>query len=406
MPASVLHLGSTPIEFTVPAGVLVQAQRPHPPEVCDRVAELVAESLESPLEFPALRRALTPDDHLCIVVHEETNGLALVMTALLEHVQKAGVAIENITVLVQPRRPGETSGWIASLPASLQGFTVEEHQRASSTMAYLANTKDGRRVYLNRLITDADQLIIVGSVRFDAVFGILSGVAEVFPAFSDVPTYTELTRQLHAHVTGAERTFPIWKEVEQVSWLLGMPFVVCVAEGDSDTVSQVFAGSGAAVRTAADAWLRDHRVLHIPYQVDLVVGTVAGDPGQQHLGMVANAAQHAAIAIHQGGTMALLSTATGSLPAGADIVSSAETIIAGLTRLRHHSDANPLPWWQLANSLEQGKVYVSSHIQPEVVESLFLVPLDDPKQAQRLIDQAKTVLLVEGLDRTVIEVKR
>jgi hypothetical protein len=102
--------------------------------------------------------------------------------------------------------------------------------------------------------------------------------------------------------------------------------------------------------------------------------------------------------------MAILSTASGSLPPGAEVVSASENIVAGLTQLRLLKLVSALPWWQLAHALEQGKVYVSSHMLPEVIESLFLIPMDDVKQAQRLIDQAKTVLIVESLDRTVIEV--
>ncbi|MFO0813711.1 MAG: lactate racemase domain-containing protein [Gemmatales bacterium] len=404
MTGTILHLGNTRHEFNIPDGVLVHAQSRQAPEACPDVAGRVTEVLEAPLEFPALRRALTPDDHICIVVHDETNGLGVVMQAILEHVQRAGVAIENVNVLVQSRRAGIVPSWQASLPDQVRAIQVHEYDRAASKLAYLASTKEGRRIYLNRLITDADQLIIVGSVRFDEVHGITSGLAEVFPAFSDEPTFAELTRQLHFHVTGAERQFPIWKETEQVGWLLGMPFVVCVAEGEGDKVSQIFAGGGAAVRTVAEQWLRQHRVLHVPYQVDLVIGTVAGDVTQQHLGQVATAAYHGASAVRQGGIMAVLSTASGSLPPGADVVSASESIVAGLTQLRHRKEVSALPWWQLAHALEQGKVYVSSHLLPEVVESLFLVPLDDGKQAQRLIDQAKTVLLVDSLDRTVIEV--
>ncbi len=406
MSNTIIQVGSETLELRIPPGVLVTGKRSGVPQVVQDVHALAAERLETPIEFPALRRALTPDDHLCIVVHEDTNGIAPIMQAVLEHVQRAGVLMEQVTVMVQPRRAGVEPAWVKAMPESVAGFQVVEHSRDEKAMAYLASTKPGRRIYLNRFIVDADQLIIVGNVRFDAIFGITTGMAEVFPTFSDAPTYEELTRLKHAYSTGVERAFPIWKEAEEVGWLLGLPFVVAVAEGPNGTVSDIFAGSAAEVKQQADSWLKEHNVVHLPNQVDLVIGTIASPASEQHFGQVAEAAFHAFKAVHQDGVIAILSTASGALPLGADIVSASDTIVAGLTEVRQHKDMDLLPWWHLAYALEQAKVYVSSHIQPEVMESLFVVPMDKPQQVQHLIEKAKNVVVVEGLDRMMLDISR
>src|SRR5205085_12044732 len=49
----------------------------------------VRQALEAPLGFPALRRALTPDDHVVIVVDEHLSRLPELLTPLLEHVAQA-----------------------------------------------------------------------------------------------------------------------------------------------------------------------------------------------------------------------------------------------------------------------------------------------------------------------------
>jgi nickel-dependent lactate racemase len=402
----IIQVGTERIELRLAPGNLVTGKRDAIPTIVQDVQSLAAERLETPSEFPALRLALTPDDHLCIVTHEETNGIAAVMSSLFAHLQRAGVKLEQVTVLVPPRRANTSPAWVSEVQAQHLGFQVVEHSRTDEALAYLASTKAGRRIYLNRHIVDADQLIVVGNIRFDSVYGICTGLAEVFPGFSDAPTFEELSRQRHAHSTGAEKAYPIWKEAEEVGWLLGMPFVIAVAEGPNGTVCDLFAGSAAAVRTQAETWLRAHGLVHLPYQVDLVIGTLASPSGEQHFGQVAEAAFRASKAVHQDGVIAILSTATGSLPAGADVISSMDSIVAGLTQVKRQKEVDALPWWHLAYALEQAKVYVASHLQLDVLESLFVVPMDKPDQVQHLVDKAKSVLVVEGLDRVMLEVSR
>ena len=52
-------------------------------------------------------------------------------------------------------------------------------------LANLASTKAGRRVYLNRSLVDADQLIVVGRFHYDPMLGYAGGLSDLFPALSD-----------------------------------------------------------------------------------------------------------------------------------------------------------------------------------------------------------------------------
>lgn len=406
MPEVPLQVGVRKLSLKIADGKLVQGRRgPFPSRLGDlRLA--AAASLEAPIDFPTFRQALTPDDHLVIVLQEQVNGLVDVLTAVLQHIHSAGVQMNQITVLVRPQPAGFLRNWVEQLPQECQGFQLEEHSPAQSKMAYLASTRAGRRIYLNRHIVDADQLIIIGKARFDPFYGVAIGLADVFPAFSDAPTLQELTRHLHEAVPAQDRPFPLWKETEEVGWQLGMPFVVCVVEGHDDAVSQVLAGSTGSVRSQAESLLRQHNIIHAPYQVDLLIGTLGGATNQQSFSLVVEALFRASQAVHQGGSVAILSEAGGILPAGADLVSQADSAIAALSQLRQHPEIDRLPWWYLARALEQCKAYLSSNLKQDLVESLFIIPLDDHRQVQNLIDHAKSVMLVEGVDRCLIELDR
>src|SRR5437870_7801026 len=93
---------------------LVRAARaPIAPDLADPVAA-VREALEHPLDYPALRLALTPDDHVAIVVDEGIPHLASLLVPLLEHIQQAHVQPDKVTLICPPPSAGQP--WLDDLP--------------------------------------------------------------------------------------------------------------------------------------------------------------------------------------------------------------------------------------------------------------------------------------------------
>src|SRR5262249_52097848 len=139
--------------------VAVERRTPAPPQTDPAAA--VRDALEVPLGFPPLRRALTPDDHVTIVIDEHLPHLGALLTPLLEHITSAGVAAEAITLLTAA--PTADQSWLDDLPEAFEEVRVETHDpRDRKKLAYLATTRAGRRLYLNRSAVDADQLIVLG----------------------------------------------------------------------------------------------------------------------------------------------------------------------------------------------------------------------------------------------------
>src|SRR5262249_55596636 len=149
---------------------LVEVRRqPEAPALADPPSA-VREALEHPLNFPPLRRALTPDDHVTVVVDEELPGLVQLLIPVLEHVVDAHVAPEAITLLCSPSSSRQE--WVDDLPDAFGEVQVEVHDPADrKKLSYLATTKQGRRIYLNRSAVDADQLVVLSRVSYDPVLG-------------------------------------------------------------------------------------------------------------------------------------------------------------------------------------------------------------------------------------------
>src|SRR4051794_6130236 len=76
------------------------------PALTDPVRTL-RDALDRPFHYPPLWRALTPDDHVAVLIDEGIPHLSGLLVALLEHVHIAGVQPDAITLLCLPPSSGQ-----------------------------------------------------------------------------------------------------------------------------------------------------------------------------------------------------------------------------------------------------------------------------------------------------------
>src|SRR5262245_1878143 len=109
-----LSWGKQQMQVEVAEKNLVPLRRDAPAPALADPAAAVRDALEGPIDFPPLRRALTPDDHVAVVVDEHLPQLGRLLVPILEHVRSAGVAPEAITLLCLPPSSGQP--WLEELP--------------------------------------------------------------------------------------------------------------------------------------------------------------------------------------------------------------------------------------------------------------------------------------------------
>jgi nickel-dependent lactate racemase len=387
-----------PIEFDhgrlmleVPSDRLIGLERPVPQPPLADPAAAVRDALESPLRYPALRLALTPDDHVTVVVDEHLPRVADLLTPILEHVVAAGVEPAAITLLCPPTTSKQP--WIEDLPETFQDVHLEVHDPADRTrLAYLATTKAGRRIYLNRAAVDADQLVVLTGRRFDPVNGYAGTEAAIYPALSD--------GEARAAANGAVRTdapahepWSTLHEAGEVSWLLGAPFYVQVIEGGGDTVLQVFGGS-------ADSSAHGRRLLDQAWRAtaggraDVVIATMTGDPTRQDLAAMARALASAARVVRPDGVIALLTAAAPELTESFRQMARADDADDLFKVLKASPPADWPAAFQWLNTVRKGHVYLLSGLPAETAEGLFTTPIEHARQVQRLIDAGGTCIVL------------
>jgi nickel-dependent lactate racemase len=386
-----LHFGRQQIDVTIAEEQLVAVRRrPPAPALADPVAAVRA-AVEAPLGFPPLRRALTPDDHVTVVIDEHLPQLGRLLAPLLEHIASAGVAPEAITLLTAAPAPDQ--GWLDDLPEAFEEARVEAHDpKDRKKLAYLATTRAGRRLYVNRSAVDADQLVILGRPDADPLRW-RGGAGMLYPALSDEATREELA-EAHAGPAALRR------EAAEIAWLLGAPFLVQVVEGAGDDIAVVVAGP---VDTA-DEGLRLYEArwaLTAADLADTVVATVSGDPRRHEFAYLARALDHAAQVVQPEGRVILLSEAAPRLGPGADVLRQADDPGRAIESLRQNRAPDRAAAVQWAGAARRAHVYLLSGLPEAVAEELFVTPMEEASQLQRLVRGAGSYLLLEDADRAL-----
>lgn len=385
--------GSRTVELDIDERHLVQVERaPVTPNLTDPVQAL-REALEHPLDYPPLRLALTPDDHVAIFVDESTPHLAQLLIPILEHIVEAHVKPEMITLLCAPPSTGQA--WLDELPEQLEEVQVEVHQpEERKKLAYLATTRHGRRVYLSRTAVDADQLVVVTQRSYDPRVGYAGAETALLAALSDEETMEEVRTQLETRAPSGS-PWPIQQEAREVAWLLGAPFFVQVIPGEGDGIANILAGpqesSNAGQRLLDARWRAE-----IGELVDVVIATIGGSTS---LDDIARAFFTATRIVKPGGSIAVLSE--GHLTPGPafDLFRRHDDPALALHLLMQEKPDDLASGYMWATAADHARLYLLSGLPEEVAEELFVIPMQHASQAQRLLAGDATCAILPDAHR-------
>src|SRR5260370_14717768 len=218
------------------ANLVVPRSQHRTPPLID-IAQAVYACLETPHGFPALRKAITPDDHLVIVADNRLRHLEERLTTIVEYLIHAGTLRTAMTILYSSPASSE-SGSLPSHPEVRVEYHDPSHRKK---LSYLATTRKGRRLYLNRTAVDADQLIILSGRGYDPLLGYSGMAGELFPGLCDEETKQHFSTELSNDVPSTE-PWPIRREADEAAWLLGAPFMLQVIEGSGKEIVHVLGG--------------------------------------------------------------------------------------------------------------------------------------------------------------------
>ena len=338
------------------------------------IAEAVDRALAEPLEFPALAQAVLPLDKVVLALEPGVPQAATVVERAVRVLLANGVVVQDITLL---RTLADVAAGaadpLAGLPGEIGSAIVNKiHDPLSrDSLSYLAASTDGKPIYVNRAIHDADLVVSIGCLRLEESLGYYGIYSSVFPAFSDAAS---IRRYQSPKAAGAVERKPLAKQANEVSWLLGLTFTIQVLPGPGSEILQVLAGEPAAVfregsRLCDEAWS-----FYVPQRANLVVATIEGK-AHQTWENVGRALAAAARAVSADGAVAICTELAERPGPALQQVIGADDLDEVLHDIDKHPPSDALPASELVHALRRGKVYLISRLDEDLVEELGVSPV-------------------------------
>lgn len=379
----------------------VRLQSPESGTVITNPKQALKQALENPLRFETLKRALTPDDRVAVIVDDQLPFLSELITGLLEYLSGCGIEPSRVTV-VSPS--GSSQLWIDSLPDVWADVVAEVHDPADrQKQCYLATTEAGRRVYLNRTVIDADAVIILSGRGYSSLLGYSGAEGLIYPNLTDNETLSSLYGQLSSE-TVSNRALVAQQESQEISWLLGCPFLIQVIVGEGDTLTDIISG---LLETSRDGeqLLNKRWASTIPQKVDAVIATLSGDANLHGFTQLSQAALNASRLLNANGKLILLTESDTSLSEGAEIFRRVDEPIEALQQALKSKVHDFEAVFQWARACTDAQIYLASEIRPDIVEEIFATPIGSPRDVERLLEGCSSWAYLPDAHKSQVVVK-
>lgn len=369
------------------------------------VTEATRSALESPSGFPPLAQAAIAGDHVAIAVGPDVPRAETIVAAVIAVLVEAGVAPQDITVLTlhSPERDADFNELLAKVPDEVKAaIRLEKHDPAErDKLCFLATSHEGKPVYLNRALCDADVVVPIGCVRAANSLGHHGVSTALYPTFSDSTTLQRFRSP--AVIDSDVQRNRFRKEADEVRWLLGVIFTVQVVPGGEGEVLHVLAGDPEVVGRVGTELFSAAWAYEVPRRADLVVASIGESAGEQTWENVGRALSAAACAVADNGSIAICTDLAGQPGPGLQHLAGADDVHAALRQIVKQRPSDALAAAQVAHALERNKVYLLSRLDEDVVEDLGIAPVSSADQIARLSARHASCILLANAQYATIQ---
>ena len=319
-----LKYGKTELTFSIPEDQLIcEVLGKEYPPLTDPV-EAVKLAIAKPIDAPPLREIFRPGEKVVITVSDITRAwqrMDLVLPAILDEINAAGVPDENITILIVVgghRQNTEEEFRVLCGEQVCHRVRVLNHDAwDTDNMVYLGKTSRGTEVSVNRIVAEADRLIMTGGIIYHYMVGYGGGRKSVLPGCSSIKTIQQnhlwaLGRKMGDgsnpnSISGKTKGNETHEDMMEIAAFVKPDFIINMVPTPDGKYAGVFAGNWVSAWQEGTKLVDEIYGVDIPEKADIVITTAGGFPKDINLYQTGKTMDNACYAVKRGGVVILLS---------------------------------------------------------------------------------------------------
>ena len=399
--------GSGHVRFRIPRrnfGLLIHSPSAKP---VDDVQAALEACVNSPIGTPPLRELIHPGDRVAVIASDVTRLSArcdLLVPFVLHKLTTWGIRESDIAVVIatgahRGQSPEERERIVGE--DVVKRFSVVDHDsRDDRACTFLGTTSRGTPAYVNRLVAEADRVILTGGIDFHALAGYGGGRKAICPG---VCSYETISRN-HSYALGSLDGEllsgecgrgkldgnPVAEDMEEIAAMVKPTFLLnTIVDQDARIVELVGGDWRLAFRKGCER-LRQLYTRSVPYRSDVVIVGCGGYPKDISIYQSVKALSAAVEIAKQDGAVVLISESRdglgdpdfekwlnlGSAPA------IAERLLEGFALPGYHA-------LRILNMTKKCATYIVSSIGEEVATKLNAIKVTSVDDAIQRIRDSK-----------------
>ncbi|MBU0971000.1 MAG: nickel-dependent lactate racemase [Proteobacteria bacterium] len=318
-----LKIGKGTEKFSIPEAQLlyelVGENQPPPKDL----AAAYGYALDHPIDSPPLREIVKSGETVAIAVSDITRVWQhneLTLPLLIGYLNQAGIQDKDITVIIavgaHRQNTQKELEELCTKEICNRVRVVNHNAWDTDNMVYYGKTSRGTEVSFNRIVAEADRVILTGGVIYHYMVGYGGGRKSIMPGVSSLKTI----QQSHMWAMGEclgdgsnplsanMKTFgnPSHEDMMEVAAFLKTDFIINVVPNLDGDITGIFTGNWISAWQKATKLVDKIFGIAIEEQADIVIASAGGYPKDINLYQSQKTIDNAVYAMKKGGVAIIL----------------------------------------------------------------------------------------------------
>lgn len=358
------------------------------------------EALKSPIDSSPLCEIVKEGEKVTIIASDITRNVRnrVVIPALIDELRGAHIPYEDITIVVATgTHRGHTFQELEYLfgPEVTKRVRIVDHDsRNKDGLVYVGTTSRGTPVWLNRLVAEADKVIITGGIVYHSMAGFGGGRKAICPGVSGFETIQHNHKLMlnppqeggglkETVGCGKLRSNPMAEDMDEIAAMVNPSFMVNVILNDEGKIAKVVAGDYRKAFEEGCRIVEKFFSLKVREKADALFLSCGGFPKDIDLYQATKAVENSIGVLKEGGVVVLFA----ECPEGVGHNDFYRIIYEFKTRREREEEL----WreftiakavgYMLTLTCEKHRVILVSNFDPEEVLEMGMIPAKDARQA-------------------------
>ncbi len=293
------------------------------PPVAD-IQQAIRAALAKPIDSPPLGQLVKPGEKVVITVSDITRAwqqMPIVLPEVLSVLNQAGVPDENITIIIavggHRQNTAEEFVQLCGQEVCNRIKIVNHDAWDEKNMVYLGTTSFGTEVSVNRLVAEADRVILTGGIIFHYNAGFGGGRKSILPGISSIKTIRQnhllgLSKEVGKgtdprSASRITKGNPVHEDMMEIAGFVQPDFIINMVPTPDSKFAGIFAGNWVSAWMAGCELVDKVYGVEIDALADIVISTAGGYPKDINLYQTGKTMDNALYAVKIGGAVIILS---------------------------------------------------------------------------------------------------